>query len=93
MRGNGVDKKDLCDLEIEKARSEVQLSDLVIDDVDFSAKFSGSVCLLVRWKWTMAPDAHNKVACYHIPDEIRKPFDSEVEQWIAEEIFVPVPSA
>ena len=63
---------------------------LEIDDVDFSANFNGDVWI-VRWKWMKAPDTHNKVACYHIPDDIRKPFEEEVELWISEDILVPVP--
>ena len=48
--------------------------------------------MTVKWKWSAEePVLFNNVSCYKVKDELRKPFDAEIQSWIDEGILVPAP--
>ena len=74
-------------------RGETEQEELVVDDVDFSARFDGSKWS-VRWKWSNCePNLSNTISCYRVRPDIKQKFDEEVESWIKEGILAAVPDS
>ena len=79
----GVDEKKGCEQEMVKILDHRGEEKIIVDDVDFTAKFDGSHWT-VWWKWKhgKAPEVPDGVSNCSVSPKLEPEFTREVDEWI-----------